>query len=134
MKKIFTLGLALLTLSSVVKADEFSLEDTDNNYSYQRYTVLNSTNGTVNLDFHPVASGICSKHTFTDVASFEKRVDEHSRGVCLLQGITGMLRIDEERYDLSYESKGTSYGTFVVMVEKDLKGNFIKAYLKHMKF
>lgn len=131
MKKIFTLGLALLTLSSVVKADEFSLEDADSNYSYHRYTVLNSTNGTVTLNFHQAA---CSTHEIHDVAPFQKKESEHSRGICLLKGIVGELAIDGKRYSLNYESEGTTYGSFVVAVEKDLEGNFIKAYLKHMKF
>ncbi|PSV29239.1 hypothetical protein [Photobacterium sp. GB-72] len=88
-------------------------------FAYTKYTVLNSTSGTVDyLIFKQMSGLFCGEHYIDNLTPWSLTPDSDGRGACLLKSIQGILHIDGEDIPLEYHSSGTSYGQFVIVSKR----------------
>ncbi|PQJ61842.1 hypothetical protein [Photobacterium angustum] len=112
-------------------------------FAYTKYTVLNSTSGTVDSLVFSQMTSLCGTHYLDNLTPLSLTSDTNSRGACLLTDIKGTLHIDGEDIPLEYHSSGTSYGQFVIVskcvdhkmaakiVYADILGNYSDADTPH---
>ncbi|KJG36146.1 hypothetical protein UA32_17125 [Photobacterium angustum] len=89
-------------------------------FAYPKYTVLNSTLGTINkLTFYQIISE-CSPNYIYNIGpqSLKQELPPYDRSNCLLTDIKGTLHIDGMDIPLEYHSFGTTYGQFAIVAKQ----------------
>ncbi len=112
-------------------------------FAYPKYTVLNSTLGTINkLTFYQIISE-CSPNYIYNIGpqSLKQEQPPYDRSNCLLTDIKGTLHIDGMDIPLEYHSFGTTYGQFAIVakqinnkwsakiVSADIRGDYQDPYV-----
>lgn len=79
MNKILTLGLTLLSVSAASFANDYNGDAST--YSYQRFTVLNSTGGSADLLFSMVGGNAfgCREQEIKRIGKFKKKESDSGR-------------------------------------------------------
>ena len=88
-------------------------------FAYTKYAVLNSTTGTIDSLTFREESSFCHPHHLTHIGPWSLKIDLSRRGVCLVDKISGTLRMDDgTTIPLSYKSVGTSYGQYIIIAKR----------------
>ncbi len=88
-------------------------------FAYTKYAVLNSTPGTIQSLTFREDSPFCHPHHIIHIGPWSSGIDPSRRGVCLVDKITGTLRMDDgTTIPLSYKSVGTSYAQYIIIATR----------------